>query len=204
MGHVIFLSAALLASAFDPQIDQALEPPKGVSLGVGVQRLQDEFGLAFEARSPRLLNDRLVISLAGGLGWYPDLRSLPEQAEQQRYGAWSLYGHLRLRAETSLRLAQSPHRLYAALGPSLLFLNERLSSTTVSIGVHGAIGIELFAGDRFKTYPFGVFAEIGATAHTASADIAQRIGPITTADTTVDRPIGTGLTLAAGVRYYLF
>jgi len=64
------------------------------------------------------------------------------------------------------------------------------------------LGLELFAGDDFRAFPVSVFFEIGGTAHAASADIQNRIGPPQEAETTIDRPIGTGLALSGGLRWY--
>lgn len=196
--------AAHLASAYDPVIDQARLPPAGLSVGAGVQRLHDDFGLFLRVASPRFLDDHFGVALAGGVGWYPDLRALPANAASQDFGAWSTYAHARLCAELSTSLVPVSGRLYAKLGPSFLWLSSRLSTTRLGIGVFGAVGAELFAGDAYETYPFALFLEVGATAHSASADVANRTGPIDTVDLTVDRPIATGFAIAGGVRFYLW
>ena len=196
--------ATLVASAYDPAIDTQLVPPRGLSVDVGVQRLQDEFGLQLQVTSPRFLEERLAIRLAGGVGWYPDLRALPEDASDQDFDARALYGHTRLLVDGALPLALIPGRLYAAVGPSFLFLPVRVSTTRVAVGVYGVVGIELFAGSADRTAPFSFFFEIGAAAHSAAADVTERTGPIEVTDLTVDRPIGTGLALAGGLRWYLW
>ncbi|MEL7368475.1 MAG: hypothetical protein AAFN74_06155 [Myxococcota bacterium] len=196
--------AALLVGAYDPTIDTQLIPPSGVSVGVGVQRLQDEFGLQIDMTGPRLLDDLLTIRVAAGLGWFPDLRSLPEGSTGQDFDTRALYGHARLLVDGALPLALIPGRLYAAAGPSFLFLPRGLSTTRVAPGLYGVVGVELFAGTAYRTSSFSFFFEIGATAHAAAADIAERTGPIEVTDLTVDRPIGTGLALSGGVRWYLW
>jgi hypothetical protein len=193
----------LLIGAYDPVIDSALDPKSGMAIGIGVQRLQDEFGLHLSIASPRFLDDHLAIAVAGGVGWYPDLRALPMDAEDQDFGAWSLYGHARLTIEVSARIAPISGRVYAALGPSGMLLSERLSTTRFAIGVYGAVGAEIFAGDAVQSYPFSLFLEIGGCAHTAAADVPTRTGGTETG-TTVDRPIGTGLALSGGIRAYLW
>jgi hypothetical protein len=202
VGPVAF--TALLIAAYDPVIDEALDPKGGMAIGLGVQRLQDEFGLLLSIATPRFLDDHLAIAVAGGIGWYPDLRALPMDAEDQDFGAWSLYGHARITLEVSARIAPISGRVYAAVGPSGLLLSERLSTTRIAIGIYGAVGAEIFAGDATRSYPFALFLEIGGCAHGASADVASRTGPITDTGTTVDRPIGTGLALSGGVRAYLW
>lgn len=196
--------AALLIGAYDPVIDQALAPKEGMAIGLGVQRLQDEFGLTLSIASPRFLDDHLAIAIAGGVGWFPDLRALPMDAEDRDFGAWSFYGHARVTLEASARIAPISGRVYAAVGPSGLLLSERLSTTRIAIGVYGAVGLEVFAGDAHRTFPFSFFFEIGGVAHDAAADVANRSGPIQETDTTVDRPIGTGLALNGGLRAYLW
>jgi hypothetical protein len=202
VGPVAF--AALLVGAYDPVIDQPLDPKSGMAIGLGVQRLQDEFGLALSIATPRFLDDHLAIAIAGGVGWYPDLRALPMDAEDQDFGAWSLYGHARITLEASARIAPISGRVYAAIGPSALLLSERLSTTRFAFGVYGAVGAELFAGDAVRSFPFAVFFEIGGVAHAAAADVANRTGPIEETDATVDRPIATGLALSGGIRAYLW
>ncbi len=205
MGGAVALGvAALLASAYDPVIDQALVPPAGVSIGAGVQRLHDDFGLFVRVASPRFLEDHFAVALAGGIGWYPDLRALPASTADQDFSAWSTYAHARFTGEVSASIVPVGGRLYGRLGPSFLWLSPRLSTTRLSFGVYGAVGAELFTGDANRTYPFSFFLELGATAHTASADVANRTGPIETVDPTVDRPIATGFALAGGVRFYLW
>jgi hypothetical protein len=202
VGPVIF--ATLLIGAYDPVIDQALDPKAGMAIGLSVQRLQDEFGLALSIATPRFLDDHLAVALAGGIGWFPDLRALPMDAEDQDFGAWSLYGHARLTIDASARIAPISGRVYASIGPSALVLAERLSTKRFAFGIYGAVGAEIFAGDAHRTFPFSFFLEIGGVAHAAAANVKNRTGPIEETDTTVDRPIATGLALSGGVRAYLW
>jgi hypothetical protein len=203
-GPVALVLVALSVGAYDPAIDKAFGPSKGMALGVGVQRLQDDFGLMLKIASPRLLDDHLAIVVAGGVGWYPDLRLAPTGSNAQNFSQWSLYGDARLLAEASTSIAFAASRLYATLGPSILILNTTLSTKRVGIGVYGAVGIELFAGDELRAYPFSLFAEIGAVAHNAAADVKNRTGTPVMTDQTVDRLIATGLAIAGGVRFYLW
>jgi hypothetical protein len=201
---VALLAAALAIAAYDPTIDKSFGPSKGLSIGVGVQRLQDDFGILLKVASPRFLDDRLSIGLAGGIGWYPDLRALPMNESQQNFSQWSLYAHARLLAEASTSIAFAASRLYATLGPSALYLAKDLSTRRVAIGVYGAVGMELFAGDELRAYPFSIYFEIGAVAHDASADVKSRNGTVMPTDLTVDRSIATGLAIGGGVRLYLW
>lgn len=201
-GEVVLLLAAL--AAYDPNIDAPVEPWNGLAVSAGVQRWQDDFGLALELQSPRFYEDRLAVRLAGGVGWFPDLRALPTGAEQDLGGAWSPYGHLRLGLDFAIPLALPTGRLYAAAGPSLVVLSERLSTTRVGIGGFGLAGVELFAGDGLQSFPVSFYFEIGAIAHTGSADVERRTGTPEATDTTVDRSIATGFLLQGGVRFYLW
>lgn len=194
----------LLAGAYDPVIDQALDPKSGLAISAGVQRFQDEFGLALHIATPRFLDGHLAVAVAGGIGWYPDLRALPMNEEMQDYGAWSLYGHARLVLEASARIAPISGRVFAQLGPSGLLLSEQLSTKRIAIGVYGSVGVEIFAGDAHRAFPVAVFLEIGGVAHNAKADVPVRSGPSDGSDTTVDRPIATGLALSGGIRIYLW
>lgn len=189
-------------SAYDPAIDQALRPRAGLSVSAGVQRLQDEFGVWAGLASPQFAGDHLAVRLEGGVGWYPDIRALPEDPADQDFGAWSLYGHARLLLQASTRIALASGRLYAAAGPSLMILDDQLTSDQLSPGIYGVLGLELFAGDDYRAFPVSVFFEAGGTAHLASADIENRVGPPQASETTIDRPIGTGLALSAGLRFY--
>ncbi len=205
MGAEVALLCLSLAGALEPLVDAGTTPPAGLALALGVQRHQDEFGLIGKLISPRFLDDHLAISAGGGLGWYPDLRALPMNEEQQDYGAWALYGHARLAIEASTGIALASGRIYASVGPSVMFLSESLSTTTLSLGVHGVAGVELFAGDAFQAYPFSFYFEIGGTAHTAAADKKSRIGADdASVESQIDRPIGTGLALGGGLRVYLW
>lgn len=203
MVHELILGAALAASAaYDPAIDQALRPREGLALSGGVQRLQDEFGVWAGISSPHFAGGHLAVRLEGGVGWYPDIRALPEEAADRDFGAWSLYGHARLLLQASTRIALASGRIYTGVGPSLMVLDDQLTSTRLAPGIYGVLGLELFAGDDYRAFPVSLFVEIGGTAHDASADIENRIGPPREAETTIDRPIGTGLALAAGLRFY--
>jgi hypothetical protein len=194
----------LAASSYDPELDAAHGPAAGLSIGLGVERLQDDFGLSLKLGSPRFLDDRLAIVLSAGVGWYPDLRALPMSVEEQDFSQWSLYGRARLCAEASVPIAFSAGRLYATAGPSVLLLSRQLSTTRVAIGGYGAVGAELFAGDAHRAFLFSIYAEIGATAHAASADVANRVGAPMMTEATVDRAIATGLAIGGGVRVYLW
>lgn len=205
MGGAVALAAlALTFGAFDPELDAAHGPASGLSIGLGVERLQDDFGVALRVGSPRFLDDRLSIVLTGGAGWYPDLRALPMSVEEQDYSAWSLYGRARLCLEASIPIAFSAGRLYATLGPSAVLLSRQLSTKRIGFGGYGAIGVELFAGDAHRAYLFSFYAELGAVAHAASADVSNRAGAPMMTDATVDRAIATGLAIGGGVRVYLW
>lgn len=194
--------ALALISSYDPNIDQALRPREGLSVSGGVQRLQEEFGVWVGVASPQFAGGHLALRLEGGVGWYPDIRALPEDVADQDFGAWSLYGHARLMLQASTRIALASGRLYTAVGPSVMILDDQLSSTTAAPGIYGVLGLELFAGNDYRAYPVSLFFELGGTAHTGSADIENRIGPPQEAESTIDRPIGTGLALSAGLRFY--
>jgi hypothetical protein len=195
---------AWAVAAYDPLIDGALAPRVGPSVGFGVQRLQDEFGIVGSVVSPFVADGHVAVRVDGGIGWYPDLRALPAEPGDQDFGSLSLYGHVRALVVLATRLGLASGRLYAAAGPSLFFLDSQLTSTDVSLGIYGVAGIELFAGTAFASLPLSFFFEIGGTAQQASADIENRVGSPELTDSTIDRPIGTGLALAGGLRYHLW
>lgn len=201
-GQVALLLAAL--AAYDPNIDTQVRPWAGLAVAGGVQRYHDDFGLFLEATSPRFLEERLAVRLAGGLGWYPDLRALPSSPDGDPGGAWSLYGHLRLGLDFGVPIALPTGRLYASAGPSLLVLSQRLSTTRVSPGGYGLIGLEVFAGDGLQTFPLAVFFEVGGVAHAAAADVERRTGTPEADESSVDRPVATGFLLQGGLRFYLW
>jgi hypothetical protein len=181
---------------FDPNIDAAREPPRGAAVTAGVDRQDDTLGFWVEARSPRVLEDTLAVSLGGGVGWFPGLPRARAE-EDAASGPWSPFGHVRLRADYGLRIAESPHRLFVALGPSVVFPSAERSSTRAGVGVHGGLGVELFAGDRFRTYPLALVVELGAAAHLAEADVGLQ-------ETENAPPLATGFALSAGLRFYPF
>ncbi|MGF1511251.1 MAG: hypothetical protein ACFB9M_17310 [Myxococcota bacterium] len=188
-------------AAYDPLIDGELRPKAGVSVGFGVQRLQDEFGIVGSVTSPYFFGEHVALRVEGGIGFFPDIRALPDEPDEVDVGALSLYGHVRTVLVLSARLGLAAGRAYAAAGPSFLFLDDQLSSTGTSVGIYGVVGVELFVGDAFRAFPISVFFEIGGTAHDANADIENRVGPPELTDSTIDLPIATGLALAGGLRY---
>ncbi|MEL6186116.1 MAG: hypothetical protein AAFU79_15940 [Myxococcota bacterium] len=192
------LWAAALAHpglGFDPAIDGEREPPSSLGFTVGVDRLDDTIGVTVEVRSPRFLDDRLVIAVTGGIGWFPEtVRSMDREVS---ITPWSVFGVARLRAEVGAPLAESPHRIYAALGPSVIIPSRSLTESDAGIGVHGGLGVELFGGDRFRRWPLALVLEIGATAHLLRAD--RGVG-----EAEIARTLATGLALSAGVRFYPF
>ncbi len=191
MGLGLTLSLALAAAPpFDPRIDRAREPPQGWSLGAGLERQGETFGVAIELRGPRWLDDRFALSAAGGLGWLTRAGLGPEQA-----GAWSPFFHGRLRAEFGLSVADGPHRLFIGLGPSAVVPSSDRSSAGFAPGVHGGLGVELFSGDRFRTGRVALVFEVGAAAHLAREDSGR--GEVEAAP-----PLATGLALSAQVRFY--
>ncbi len=194
----------MIAAAYDPAIDAAHGPATGASVALGVQRFQDDFGLVLRVATPRFLDEHLAIALSGGIGFYPDLRSLPMTVEDQEYSSWSLYGHARLCLEAAAPIAFSSGRIYAAIGPSFLLLSEQLSSKRIAPGVYGAAGVELFVGTDLHAELFSFYFEIGAVAHDAAADIANRMGAPMMTEATVDRSIATGLAIGGGIRFYFW
>ena len=201
--------AVVLAAAYDPEIDQALDPQRGLALGFALERFPDDFGVTIRLASPWGWDGRLAVAVVGGVAWFEDLRALPDGSEPGGFGSRSVFGRVRLQGELALPLALAAGRLYVAAGPSLLWLPVRLSTTRVSPGAYAAVGVELFAGDGYRTYPIAFYLEIGATAHTASQDVASRVEPVDV-DPQVDRPerldraIGTGVTFHGGLRFYLW
>lgn len=192
-----------MCAAFDPTADAALAPKEGFALGASVQRLQDDFGLSLSAASPRFGAGHFAARLSIGPAWYPDLRALPEDDQDEVGGARALYWTGRLLLEASLPLAPAAGRLYAAVGPSVVVLPSTLSTDDWALGIYGVLGAELFAGDTLQAYPISLFFEVGASAHAAKADVAQRVSASAEVDQSVNRPIGTGLALSAGIRFYL-
>lgn len=195
LSWVLGLALAHPGLGFDPAIDGEREPPSGVALTVALDRLDDTIGVIAEVRSPRLLDDRLVVSLSGGVGWFPEItRSVNREVSLT---PWSLFGILRLRMEVGLPLAETPHRIYAALGPSLIIPSRSITDSEAGLGVHGGLGVELFGGDRYQRWPLALVLEVGATAHLLRAD--QSLGQAEVAPT-----LATGLALSAGIRFYPF
>jgi len=197
------LTLALVAAfgAYDPLIDGDLAPPTGMSVGLGVQRLQDDFGVTGSISSPWLFGGHLAVRVDGGVGWFSDLRALPSEEEGADFGALSEYAYVRALLLVSTRVGLASGRLYAGAGPSVLFIDEQLSSSTTSPGIYGVAGVELFAGDAFQAFPASFFIEAGAVAHTAEADVESRGGRPTASEGFIERSIATGFALSAGLRY---
>ena len=175
-----------------------------MAVGLAMERFADDYAATVRVASPWLWNGRLAFAMVGGPAWYSDLRALPDSPEGQDFKVQSIFGRVRMQGELALPLAAAAGRLYVAAGPSVLWLPERLSTTRISFGGYGAAGIELFAGDGYRTYPVAFYFEVGVAAHTASQDVASRTGPVEETDLTVDRPIGTGFAVHGGLRFYLW
>lgn len=195
MGSSLMLAALLVALPFDPRIDADREPPSSWSASAGVDLQGEAFGAWGEIRGPRFLDDQLAASLAGGVLWSPII--LPGTRDADPVGPLSPIGTLRLRLELSLRIAESPHRMFVALGPSAIFPASELSTTRVGMGAHGGVGVELFAGDRWSTDPIALVIEVGAVGHFARADARSD-------DAEQASPLATGLVVSAGLRVYPF
>lgn len=200
MGGPLIFGAVVAALAalppFDPLIDAPREPPRGYTLGAGLEQQGDAFGFFLEARSPWMLDGFFALSVAGGIGWFPEVVVLDRDGERA-VEPWSPFGHARLRAEAATRLAESPHRLFLAMGPSLLFPSSEVSTARAGIGIHGGLGLELFAGDRFRTLPFAIVVELGAAANLAEAD--ARVGEAENAAS-----LATGFAISVSLRWYAF
>ncbi len=195
--------AVALTGAFDPEIDTQLKPQAGLSLGIGFERLSSDFGAMLRVGSPWFLDGHLSFALVGGIAFHPDFRSLPQGARENDFGAWATYGRTRAVGEFALPIAAGAGRIYVAAGPSFVFLPSDLSSTRVGVGIYGAAGLEVFAGDGYRTYPISFYAEIGGVAHNASQDVDSRTGGPED-DLAVDRPIATGFAMFGGLRFYLW
>ena len=203
LSSALTLALIVGAAAYDPQIDTQLEPQGGLSLGIGFERLSDDFGAMLRVASPWFLDGHLAVAVVGGLAFHPDLRSLPQGASENDFGAWATYGRVRAVLELSLPLAAAAGRLYVTAGPSFVFLPSDLSSSAVGVGLYGAAGAELFAGDGYRSYPLSFFVEVGGAAHGASQDVDSRTGRPED-DLAVDRPIATGFAVFGGLRLYLW
>lgn len=181
---------------FDPLIDQARLPPRGIAIGLGLDRQSDTLGFWLELRSPRFLDDRFAISVAGSIGWFPELPGVEEDSPGQ-VRPWSPFGQARMRLELALPMAENPHRIFMGVGPSVLFPRSDVSTTSAGLGVHGTLGVELFAGDRYRVWPASLLIEAGAAAHLARADAG--LGEAENA-----RTLATGFVLSVGLRWYAF
>lgn len=151
-----------------------------------------------------MLDNHLALRLEGGANWYPDLRGLPEYDQEIQGDSRARYWNARLLLEASLPLTPIAGRMYAAIGPQFLLLPSHLSKTTEAYGVYGVVGMELFAGGVWSTFPISVFFEGGGTASTGKADVASRTNSSYTVGRSIERPVATGFAMTIGFRYYFW
>lgn len=158
-----------------------------MTLGLGLHRMQDDFGTTAAVGSPLFGGDAVRLTLSGGVSWFPH----DMQDNEQR---WTTYGHVKLAFEGGARIPGSPIRIYGTGAPMMMFLPSRLSDNKVRIGGAGGFGFEFIqrqtTGDDF---PMSYFFEAGG------------VGTGATAEKVVGKPIvGNGFYMNVGFRAYLW
>ena len=159
---------------------------RGVSLGMDVLRLQDDFGVGLRLGTPFFLHDSLRVTVAGGVGWFP--HDVTASGDQQ----WRTYGQTRLVLEAGRRIEGLPIRLYGFGGVLLLILPDALSSNAVAPGGVGGFGFEFYMPRTGRDGPVSYLLELGGMGTGASATRVPG-----------QPSIGNGFFLSAGLRWYL-
>jgi hypothetical protein len=177
---------APLTHAEVPSIQPQPREAGGFSLGMDVQRMQDDFGVALRAGSPFFFDGTTRITVGGGVDWYPHGLSAEGLNE------WITYGHARLTIEGGRRIEGAPIRLYGFGGVQLLFLPDRLSSKSIGVGGVGGFGFEFYMRHNAADGPVSYFIELGG------------VGTNATANHQAGHPnLATGFLSTAGLRWYL-
>jgi hypothetical protein len=177
---------APLARAEAPCIQSQRRENEGFSLGMDVQRMQDDFGVGLRAATPFFFDGTTRITVGGGVDWFP------HGVSDSGHNEWITYGHARLVIEGGRRIEGAPIRLYGFGGVQLLFLPDRLSSTSVAVGGLGGFGFEFYMRRGAADGPVSYFIEIGGVGMNATAN--QQPG---------HPGLATGFLTTAGMRWYL-
>ena len=160
-----FLMMTLALSA-NRAVAQTREEPAtnvGTSIGINVQRLQDNFGVSGTWSSRAFFSEKARITASGGVAWYP--YGTGASGDQE----WVPFGQSRVVVESGHRVGRSPLRLYGFGGAVLIFRSERLSSDVLALAGTGGFGFEFFAPSSVVIAPVSYFIEIGGVGSGARA-----------------------------------
>jgi hypothetical protein len=152
-GIVVILLSAVGVRAQTPAPS---EENVGPSVGMAVQRLQDDFALSgLVTSSPALFNGTARLTVGGGIAWYP--YGVSASGDQD----WIPFGHSRVVIEIGHRLKDTPLRLYGFSGAMIVFRSERLASDVVAPAGIGGFGFEFFFPGPTHDGPVSYFIELG-------------------------------------------
>ena len=155
-----------LALSTNRAVAQAGKEPAtnvGPSIGMTIQRLQDNFGVSGTWSSRAFFNEKARITASGGVAWYPNGTGASGDQE------WVPFGHSRFVLESGHRVGRSPLRLYGFGGAILIFRSERLSNDVLALAGTGGFGFEFFAPTSMMNAPVSYFIEIGGVGSGARA-----------------------------------
>ena len=186
--RVISILLMIVLRAVDAGAQAQAETPAngGHALGMSVQGLHDNFGLAGFWTSPVFTAGNMRIAAGGGIAWFPN--GVTTAGEQE----WIPFGHSRIALELGRRIGAAPFRLYGFGGAMLVFLPERLSEDALALAGVGGFGFEFFQPSAHKDAPLSFFIEVGGVG--GNARVTTQVG----------RPILlNGLLMQSGVRFYL-
>jgi hypothetical protein len=160
-------------------------PSSGPSVGMAVERLQDDFGVSGFVTSPVLFNGNARITVGGGIAWYPYGVNTAEDQD------WIPFGQSRVTIEVGRRLRDTPLRLYGFGGAMIVFRPQRLAGEMLAPAGVGGFGFEFFMTGQTRDGPVSYFIELGG------------VGGGARATSLAGRPILlNGFLIQAGFRFY--
>src|SRR5262245_31035068 len=103
-----FVTLTLALSANRAVAQTGVEPPSNVgpSIGMAVERLQDNLGVSGTWSSRAFFDGKARMTASGGVAWYPNGTGASGNQE------WVPFGHSRVVVESGHRVGRAPLRLY--------------------------------------------------------------------------------------------
>jgi hypothetical protein len=160
------------------------------AFGVVTHRIQDDFGVGATVTTLSFARESLRLTLAGGVAWYPHVRTAAGGE------TWRPYGHMRLVLEAGHRIAASPVRLYGFGGATVMFVPDAISRENVRVGGLGGFGFEFLMPRDGRDGPVSFYIQLGGIGTAGFARGGSTGAPAVT-------PImGNGFLIDGGLRFY--
>jgi hypothetical protein len=154
------------------------------SIGYGVRKFHDDFGVGLTVTSPYFAKKKVAIQLSGAGAWLEGVQ------ENRSKATWMPYGNIGLDIIGVGAHISGCMRLYGKGGVVLIVPNSKFSSSAFTFGGAGAFGFEFIpkAEKHLVTY----YIELGG------------IGTGARAEKLHDKPLhSNGFLVSVGLKYYL-